>query len=1767
MSASSFLFRLFGRGTDYPSPSYRQIRALPATLPPGTVNVAYGPYQLLYKGGTAPVKWTLDAGNPSGITLTENGVLAGTPTATGTISLRIRITDVHGMTDTENYSIRVESAVEVTTTALPGVQVGFPVSLTLAVVGGRAPYNWTYTQALPAGLSLSSGGVLSGTPTVAGTATLAVRVTDVEGRTASASWSLTIAPAATLTVTTTSLPTGTVGTDYSGQLAAINGAPPYTWIKQAGPIWATVDRVTGAITGTPDAAFSGVLGVRCVDSGGTGVRASIPLTVIAVPQLQITTTTIPQGAVGVTYDTTLAAVNAQGNLSWYFAGARPGWLNLDANTGRLYAATTSVGTFTVKVGVLDTVSGQQATATYSLVILSGLSISNTSLGSGIYGVDYVETLVVLGGAGSYTYNFTATPPWMTTTPLGQLCVLGGIPNATGSETVSVTVTNTLTGQTVSGSWTLTVNPALAITTSSIPATISGAAYSAPVNAVNGSGAYVWSFYGSRPSWLSINASTGNLSGTAGTSGTFSVPVQVVDANTQETAQVTFSLVVAPALSIQESSIAGVNQGASYSQSLTPVGGSGNYGWSFGSSHPAWLLIDASTGTLSATSALNAGTFTFTVILTDYTTGEQASRTYQLVVTAVSLTISTTDIGHATIGFAYSKQMAGSSGTWSLSAGALPAGVSINSSGLISGTPTSTGTFTPTIRVTSGGVYTEKQFTLISAVDVGLRAKTFLTCTSGVAFTDQGQAQGGVRPYSYSLLSGSLPPGLALTTVLNNVEVWQLAGTPTQSGSYTFTIGVTDAEGRTNNRTFSLTVASGVQITTTTISPIVVGGSYSGTLTASGVTGTAVWSIVDNGGATNLTINSSTGALGGTAIVGDFTVTFKVTDSPSGLFNTKQIVVSVTASSLTVSTTTLPNGTVGVQYSATLAAQGGTAPYTAWALTSGTLPTGLSLNTSTGVISGTPSATATATSLTFRVTDTATNTASKTVTLTISAAVSTSAWRDLVTSLSNVTVATFFDTKGEVDNYILKNGSYQEDILLPPAQRRWQWVTAGDPEAALIPAGQNGFFKLVIKASQGESSIDWTRKVLGDSTSGMQGIGPASAGLTDEIWISFGMYVDDYLANSSWDHTSGSGGWKFFIFDKWYKSSTFQEIVANHRSYMGYPCGYLNRYQEQNWVTYKPDVGDEVIQPEINHQSSATHPLHLDPTTGTTAEQNRKRRGGIYGYRNINNAGGTVPLPRSADTGLSGGIMFSRDMANKWCRFQLHVKVNDWDAYGATGTSLVEWWVALPGEDWRLLYSENQANLGRDTDVYNFGNIHSTYEAANFNPSGNADRGCHRLNGAIFTAYNTARIGNTNSHPSGNLDTALRYSDLVCRTGPNGIPAPGFVTGPVSKYPPATYVPSTPGAVAEITSVQNGNYRLQDSIQSAWRGTVKGYDGRNKGGNTFGGFCWDYDTATVMDVGGGGHASTYNNGYAIYDFAGATQPVGWRYLDGSDASNPTGLLNESNTNSDGRPVSVHTYSGMARTPDGRAWVYGGSRMIVGGNRTALVAFDPTKTGSGAYQFYGTAGMDLTNGLGHIMVYCPEFAKLLIYGPDAGDYCVFDPVTNAYTTNKSTPSTSPAGGNTQVRSNGGMDTSGAYDHVTHRLATVGITTDQHKVFTFNGSSLACAVLTHAGDTQFIQNPSPSICFDPEQSCFWAMDLAIDTPSNRAYLWRGVWTNATTITWTRYTLSGTAIDQTTTPGVDWTNLPNKGHRKIGVIKSRNAIAVINKATNGMYVIRKPV
>jgi hypothetical protein len=208
--------------------------------------------------------------------------------------------------------------------------------------------------------------------------------------------------------------------------------------------------------------------------------------------------------------------------------------------------------------------------------------------------------------------------------------------------------------------------------------------------------------------------------------------------------------------------------------------------------------------------------------------------------------------------------------------------------------------------------------------------------------------GGTAPYAFSLSSGSLPSGLALAWASGTIS-----GTPTTTGVSSFVLQATDAKGLSGSNSFQITVASPGSIVVT-VSPSTATVASSATMQFTAVvtntSNTAVtWS------ATPGTISSS-GLYQAPSVTSNTSATVTATSVADTTSSGKATLTITPAqgSALTITTTSLSAVTAGTAYSNTLHASGGTTPYT-WSLTSGTLPTGLSLQSS-GVLSGTTSQT-------------------------------------------------------------------------------------------------------------------------------------------------------------------------------------------------------------------------------------------------------------------------------------------------------------------------------------------------------------------------------------------------------------------------------------------------------------------------------------------------------------------------------------------------------------------------------------------------------------------------------------------------------------------------------------------------------------------------------------------------------------------------------------------------------------------------------------------
>lgn len=241
------------------------------TLPDGVAGVDYAA-TLKVRGGTAPYTWS-QTGLPAGLVLSQAGAISGKPTAVGASSVIVTVTDKDGATASRTISLTVTS-VSVTTSSLPNGSVGATYNATLAASGGVAPYTWSQTG-LPAGLTMSAAGVITGKPTANGTTAVTVKVTDNVGFSASKTMNLVVS---SVSITTSSLPEGFAGGQYDFNLAASGGTAPYTWTATGVPSGMTLD-TDGWLHGSPTSLGTRSLVFTVTDANGAKATRTLSLKV------------------------------------------------------------------------------------------------------------------------------------------------------------------------------------------------------------------------------------------------------------------------------------------------------------------------------------------------------------------------------------------------------------------------------------------------------------------------------------------------------------------------------------------------------------------------------------------------------------------------------------------------------------------------------------------------------------------------------------------------------------------------------------------------------------------------------------------------------------------------------------------------------------------------------------------------------------------------------------------------------------------------------------------------------------------------------------------------------------------------------------------------------------------------------------------------------------------------------------------------------------------------------------------------------------------------------------------------------------------------------------------------------------------------------------------------------------------------------------------------------------------------------------------------
>ncbi len=636
-----------------------------------------------------------------------------------------------------------------TPSPLPLGVVGVPYSVALQATGGSG-INRSFaipSGSLPPGLSFS-GQTISGIPTLPGASAFTAQVTDHDGFSGmpfsgTQNYAVNVVPP--VSITAGALPGAIVGLSYSATLAATGGVPPYTWSLASGalPSGLFLNPTTGTISGTPalNAQGSYAFMIRAVDS--VGLVSAVPFQLLVdPPPLVIRNPSLGPATEGVAYGATFSASGGTPPYSW-FASGLPSWLAL-TSAGQLSGTPPlgSSGSYNFTITVQDS-AARFTGVSFTVQVNPGPPVITTAspLPRAKEGTQVSLAFQASGGVSPYNWTATGLPAFLNLSGAGLLSGMPLVGSSAGSYSFSVTVADAA-GSRASGAFNLSIDPALSITTSSpLQATV-GQAFSAAFNAFGGTAPYSFSASG-LPGWASMSAD-GVLSGTPprGSAGGTAFAVVATDA-AGHASSAPFTLTVlssngGPTITTP-SPLAMAGVGNYYQATLSATGGAPPYQWS-GSGVPHGLTL-SSGGVLSGTPTA-AGNGTVTAQVTD-SSGNVAFQALGLSVTPANLRIVTPSLlATAEVSVAYSVAFQSNGGArpliWTAS-GPLPAGLTFDSTGLLSGTPTAPGDFVFTVQVTdSTGASTSAAYEVL----VRPFAPDLLVSAGGLSFVG---ARGAAPP--------------------------------------------------------------------------------------------------------------------------------------------------------------------------------------------------------------------------------------------------------------------------------------------------------------------------------------------------------------------------------------------------------------------------------------------------------------------------------------------------------------------------------------------------------------------------------------------------------------------------------------------------------------------------------------------------------------------------------------------------------------------------------------------------------------------------------------------------------------------------------------------------------------------------------------------------------------------------------------------------------------------------------------------------------------
>lgn len=399
------------------------------SLPDGTVGQSYSS-AVSATGGYQPYTFSA-TGLPDGLGIGASGNITGVPTASGTSTVNVTVTDAASGTASQPFSLNILPAAQtlsITTRSLAPGGTGQSYSQQVTAIGGTPPYSFS-ANGLPAGLSINMSGLITGTPTQNGVYSVAVGVSDAAGAKTTSGFTLTVT--SSLTITTTTLAAGAVGQSYFQVISAVGGTSPLTFTATGLPPGLTLtgsstSDPTAQISGQPTSAGSFVVDVTVMDAKHGGFTSEYTLVVYSAPAIS-TASPLPDATAGTPYSLALSATGGLGPYKFFLLSG-PSTVKI-STAGLVTATFSSFGSVTFTAQVIDSLNNSSS-KTFTLPVDAALQQLNVSpqsiqvtapVGGGE--TPPSQDIMLTGGTSGTSYqlivddgNGGAAPPWLQVTP-------------------------------------------------------------------------------------------------------------------------------------------------------------------------------------------------------------------------------------------------------------------------------------------------------------------------------------------------------------------------------------------------------------------------------------------------------------------------------------------------------------------------------------------------------------------------------------------------------------------------------------------------------------------------------------------------------------------------------------------------------------------------------------------------------------------------------------------------------------------------------------------------------------------------------------------------------------------------------------------------------------------------------------------------------------------------------------------------------------------------------------------------------------------------------------------------------------------------------------------------------------------------------------------------------------------------------------------------------------------------------------------------------